>query len=162
MSKTSVIPKILILLLIFAIPSEGALTWNDYPNIENGTFYPYQGRITIYNGPGLVNSQNTVASFTTAFSMASGTSKGIVTGFTTLEVPSTTDFSIVTSRTTTASNFVFNIILNNNTVIYKLKIDYMLMALTTTIFYKFTTGINLSKVEFYPSLRIHTGVGYRS
>jgi len=93
----------------------------------------------VYDYPNLANSKTATASYTTSFSIASGISKGVVIGFTGFEIPSTTDFSIATSKTLGVSSFVLDVVLYNNTVVYKLKVEYMVMVYTS-IFHKYTVS----------------------
>jgi len=94
----------------------------------------------VYDYPNLANSKTATASYTTSFSIASGISKGVVIGFTGFEIPSTTDFSIATSKTIGASSFVLDVVLYNNTVVYKLKVEYMVIVYTSSIFHKYTVS----------------------
>jgi hypothetical protein len=85
-----------------------------------------------------------MAIYTTPFSIPPSVTLSAVTGFTAFEAPSTTDFSILTTKSIVGSNFNLNIYLNNNTVIYKLKLEYMLMDSNSDIFKKITAGTHTS------------------
>jgi hypothetical protein len=79
----------------------------------------------------MVDSSTVALIFNRAYTLISGP-QGAAISFSSFEIPSTTDFGILTNKSLSGTSLALTVELRNNTVVYKLRVDIIFMVTNGT------------------------------